>query len=185
MNYLEILNNINNRFVLLKLNGIHYIIDKSNNNSILIISDPIINFRALIKEMLKKKVYVYNNFEDIIQDNIDTPSNILFYKEGKIFNTRQEEVRTLKLVQRKIFNQNNNETGCVISAITNTHVSKEDKKRIEKKIEHFAFHNLYPNTGLNIYSATYQDTISLVIIKDINSIAYQELEPIEKTIIDW
>ena len=185
MNYLEILNNVNNRFVLLRLNKIFYIIDKSNNNSILIISDPIINFNALIKEMIKKEVKVYKNMEDLILENSDHPINIYFYKEGKIYNKNEDEVTSIKLILKKIYNQNNKETGCIISAMTNAHVTKVDKERIEKKIEHFAFHNLYPKTGLNIYSATYDDTVSLVIIKDINSLEYKELEAIEKIIIDW
>ncbi|MEZ4936520.1 MAG: hypothetical protein R2799_02900 [Crocinitomicaceae bacterium] len=186
MNYIDILDRINERYVLLKLNRHYYIIDKANNNSILIISDPIINYHQLIKEMKKRGVEVHDNIDDISELSKESPRNIYFYKSGKILNKgTDEEVKTVNLILKKIFNQHGKETGSIISAVTDKHVNSVDKERLERMIQNYAFHNLYPRQGINIYSDIHKDTVSLVIIKDTNSLEYKELDPIEKTIIDW
>jgi hypothetical protein len=134
----DILNNINNRYVLLKKDKDFVIIDKSKK-SMVIINDPIIDKEKLIKTMIEKGVEVYDSPEKLPQ-----PSEIPF--SGKDIPT------SFKLFIKKIHDKDGKETGAIISALTNKMLDINEKRRIERIMEDYAFTVLYPNEGLNIYS---------------------------------
>ena len=55
-------------------------------------------------------------------------------------------------------------------------INREEKLRIEKILEHYAFQVLYPDEGLNVFSSTYDDTASISVIRDINNLPYEDVE---------
>ena len=89
-----------------------------------------------------------------------------------------------KVFIRKLFNNRKEETGSILSALTNEPVNEERKEIIEKKIMSYAFQVLYPGEGLNMYSSVYKDTASITAIKKINDLPSNEIGEIKK-LYDW
>ncbi len=167
----EILNNINNRYVLLKKEKDYLIIDKLRKTMI-IIDDPIINLAKLIETMISKKVEIYHNVKDLPKATEEP------------FKLQTESSLVFKVFIRKIFNHRNEETGSIISALTENHVNSESKEIIEKRMMRYAFQVLYPEEGLNMYSSVYNDTASITAIKKINDLPSIDIGDI-KELYDW
>ncbi|MDT0690303.1 hypothetical protein RM549_10940 [Salegentibacter sp. F188] len=166
----EILNNINTRYVLLK-NELDYLIIDHLRRTMVIIDDPIINVDKLIETMILRKARVYENVNDLPKP-IEEP----FKLKGKSID--------FKVYIRKLFNRTGEETGAVLSALTNEPVNAERKINIEKTIMRYAFQVLYPGEGLNMYSSVYKDTASITAIKKINDLPSKEIGEI-KELYDW
>lgn len=77
---------------------------------------------------------------------------------------------------KRLFNDQNIETGCIMNAILPISISLYEKNLIEKRLELHAFNIIYPKSGLNIYKSIYNDTVSLVIIKGINELSSIHME---------
>lgn len=167
----DILNNINSRYVLLKKDIGFIIIDKTKK-SMVIINDPIIDKEKLIQTMIEKGVEVYDN-----PNKLPQPSEIPF--NGKDIPT------AFKLFIKKIHDKDGKETGAIISALTNHMIDINEKRRIERIMEDYAFTVLYPNEGLNIYSDVNFDTASLTIIKGINNLSDQDINWTETQLYKW
>jgi hypothetical protein len=167
----EILNNINTRYVLLRKGNNYVIVDK-NRRTMVVIDDPIINFTKLIKSMLESNVVVYENPNDL-----PVPSETLV--------AHKTIPSKYKLFIKRIYDKNSKETGAVISALTDRLLDRQEKERIEKIIEQYAFTVLYPREGLNMYSDTNFDTASMTIIKGINNLPYENIDGEQTEVFDW
>jgi hypothetical protein len=165
----EILNNINNRYVLLKNQNDYLIIDKLRRTMV-IINDPIINRNILIELMLRRGVIIYDNVNEL-PEIIEYPVFI------------EKKVPSFKTFIKKIYNKNGIETGAIISGYTLTRIDKREKNRIEKIMERYASQVLYPREGLSIYSSIYNDTVSITVIRDINKLTSKDID--EKELYNW
>lgn len=84
--------------------------------------------------------------------------------------SRIKSLTNLRLVIRKLFDQNGNETGAIITAFIPFPINLYEKNIVERHLELYAFNNLYPSTGLNLFKEIHDDTASLTIIKGINDL---------------
>lgn len=81
----------------------------------------------------------------------------------------------MRIFIRRLFDQNNKETGAIISVIFGTPTDIQQKNIIENRLIQYAFDTLYPGEGLNIYRDMYIDTPSITVIKNINNLPEQNL----------
>lgn len=88
--------------------------------------------------------------------------------------SRIESLSNLKLIIRKLFDQNGNEIGAIITAFIPFPINLYEKNIIERHLELYAFNNLYPSTGLNLFKEIHDDTASLTIIRGINNLPSEE-----------
>lgn len=167
----EILNNINHKYILLKIGETYSIIDK-NRRTMVVIDDPIINKTELIKAMKELNVEIYHD-----------PRKLPLATEKPISDFSIPN--SIKVFIKKIYDNKANETGTIISAITQSKVNYKQKRRIESLLEHYAFNVLYPGEGLNLYTDINSDTVSMVIIKGINNLPNVDLDSEEKNLFDW
>jgi hypothetical protein len=72
--------------------------------------------------------------------------------------------------KQDLYDSTGNVTGCILTASFNAQVTVQQKLALENQLMDYAFHLLYPNTGLNIYRNMYADTPSIVVIKNINAL---------------
>ena len=165
----EILNNINNRYVLVKDNQYYHIVDKLRR-TLVFFNDPIINIDKLIEIMIENKVEIYNTFNDL-PEITEFPINM------------EVQVPTFQAFIRKVFNKEGNETGAIITGFTNSMIRRNEKLRIEQVMQHYAFHVLYPNEGLNLYSCIHDDTASISVIRNINNLPSEDIN--EKELYNW
>lgn len=82
----------------------------------------------------------------------------------------------MKVIVKRIFNTEKKETGSILSAFVGRATRLEEKITIENKLKDYAFNKLYPGEGLNIYRDMYPDNPSIAVIRDINNLAYEEIE---------
>ena len=164
----EILNGINTRYALFEKGDQCVIID-IYRRTMVIIDDPVINLTELIKLMKGKGAKIFKNLDDLPKPAEPYISNKLFPQSYKLFINR-------------IFDHKGNETGAIISALTNKLINASEKQFIEGRIENYAFTVLYPGEGLNVYSSVYQDTASLTIIKGINNLPSKDINMEEREI---
>jgi Family of unknown function (DUF5958) len=82
---------------------------------------------------------------------------------------RIKTLHKIQIVIRKLYN-NHIEIGAIISAILPFSSTIYEKEIIETQLQNYAFNRLYPNDGLNIYKESYDDTCSITVIRDINSL---------------
>ncbi len=167
----EILNNINTKYVLLKKGREYSIIDK-NRKTIVVIDDPLINVKLLIKAMINKNAEVFTNV-----NNLPEPKEKLIR-----YNTIPSKYQ---LFIKRLYDENRIETGAIISALTNKAIDKNEKGKIEHLIQNYAFTVLYPNEGLNIYSEINGDIASVTIIKGINNLPYENIGGEKAEIFNW
>jgi len=164
----EILENINTRYVLLnKKNNVGYHIIDKLRKTIVMIDDPYINVDAIVNKMLELKVIIYNTIDEL-------PNAIELPIENK--NATEE----FRIFIKKIFGVNGLETGSIVTALTHKQINREEKFKMEKHIEHYAFNVLYPGEGLNLYSNIESDTASIVVIKGINN-----LPSVDAKLFNW
>jgi hypothetical protein len=76
----------------------------------------------------------------------------------------------MKVIVRKICNEKGIETGSILTAQAERQTNLQEKYAIENRLIQFAFDQLYPGQGLNIYRDMYVDTPSVTIIKGINEL---------------
>jgi hypothetical protein len=76
----------------------------------------------------------------------------------------------MRVVIRKIFNDRGIETGSILTAHAERQTNLQEKYAIENRLIQYAFDQLYPGQGLNIYRDMYVDTPSVTIIKGINDL---------------
>jgi len=168
----DILQNINNRYVLYKRPDNTYSIVDKLKRTILSIEDPVVNFEKLIEILLNRDIQVFTNLKDL-PEPVEKP--IEFSANAK----------TLKIFIKKIYDDKNRETGSIISAITDRLITNYNEKRsIERHLEDYAFTVLYPYEGLNLYTDINTDTISITVIRNINDLKYRDIDPSEAKIID-
>ncbi|GAB3915405.1 hypothetical protein [Mucilaginibacter boryungensis] len=153
----DILNNLNSRYVLVKRNDTYVIVDKQRK-SMVVLDNPIINMSELIKAMINKNVEIYDNVK-----LLPSPTEKLVYMS-------ESKPNSFKVFIKKIFDQDRRQTGVIISAITSSAIGRVEKKRLEEMMEQYSFNVLFPNEGLNVFSNTYSDTASIVVITGINSL---------------
>lgn len=169
MKHIDILKNLNTRYVLITDNDSYIIIDKLRHTMVTI-NDPYIDLNKLHQGMIDNGVQIFSSIESL-PPITEFPTII------------ESTPQSFKAFIRKVFNQKGQETGSVISAITNDMISRSEKLRIEKILEHYAFQVLYPSEGLNIYSSIYDDTASISIIRDINNLPYEDIQ--NKELYNW
>ena len=80
----------------------------------------------------------------------------------------------MKVNKRKLLDKSGNETGAVLTVNLNQPSTLSQKLAIENQLIDFAFNQLYPNQGLNIYRDMYPDTPSITVIKSINQLDNDE-----------
>lgn len=172
--HLDIIDNINTRYVLLKRGRDYRIIDKLNGTMV-IFNDPVINYNVLIRVLIEKGIVIYDSVKDLpkpVQLPVSAFNDVI-------------ETDIVKLFLKKLYNEKGVETGTIVSAITNGFVKHDDKLRLERKIQDLAFSFIYPDIGLNLYSDIHSDTVSIVIIKKINDLPNEDSPISETTIYDW
>lgn len=77
---------------------------------------------------------------------------------------------------KRLYSESRIETGCILSTLIPINITIYEKNLIEKRLELYAFNQLYPNTGINIFKSIYNDTASLVIIKNINELSNEDIK---------
>lgn len=77
---------------------------------------------------------------------------------------------------KKLYDQNGKETGAIISVDFGTPTNIQQKNIIENVLIQYAFDSLYPGEGLNIYREIYIDTPSIIVIRNIENLPYQQLK---------
>jgi len=164
----DILENINTRFVLLKKkdNEGYHIIDKLRR-TLVMIDDPYIKVEAIIKRMLELNVTVFDSIDQLPLAT-ELPA------------THQDAPEEFRIFIKKLHDMNGRETGSIVTALPHKQINRDEKLRMEKYIEHYAFSVLYPGEGLNLYSNTENDTASIVVIKGINS-----LPSVDTKLVNW
>ena len=90
------------------------------------------------------------------------------------FEERIKTLSNLKLIIHKLYNDKGKETGAIISAFIPFKINLYEKNIVERHLELYAFNNLYPNTGLNLFKEINDDIASLTVIKGINDLPYEE-----------
>lgn len=85
---------------------------------------------------------------------------------------RIKQLSEIKMIIQKLHNSAGQETGSILSAVITFPLNLFEKNILERQLELYAFNNLYQGSGLNIYTNINTDTASLIIIKDINNLAY-------------
>ena len=76
----------------------------------------------------------------------------------------------MRIIIQKLYNQNGQETGSILSAISPYPVTLQLKNQVEIQLAQYAHNFLYPNIGINIYSEMHNDTIAITVIKNINNL---------------
>lgn len=76
----------------------------------------------------------------------------------------------MRVIIKKLCNQAGIETGAVLIAALTNAVNAQQKTQIETELRNYAFNNLYPDQGLNVYSDVNIDSPAIVVIKNINSL---------------
>ena len=76
----------------------------------------------------------------------------------------------MRIIIQKLYNQNGQETGSILSAILPYPVTLQIKNQVESQLIQYAHNVLYPNIGINIYSEIHNDTIAITVIKNINDL---------------
>lgn len=76
----------------------------------------------------------------------------------------------MRVVIRKIFNDRGTETGSILTAHAERQTNLQEKYNIENRLIQYAFDQLYPGQGLNVYRDMYVDTPSVTIIRGINDL---------------
>ncbi len=175
----EILNNLNSRYVLLKKGYYYRIVDKLSR-TVVVITDPFIDYKKLIKYMIENNVQIFQSINDL-PEPIEKP---LFISRDFEFKN-PKGINVIKFFAKKVYSKNGMEIGTVVSAMTDNRVDSKYKKRIEEKIISYAFTHIYKNEGLKFYSENYDDTISLIILKNFNDLPTEEFQMSEVNIWDW
>lgn len=168
----DILQNINNRYVLYKRPDETFSIIDKLKRTIVSIEDPVVNFNKLIEILISKEIEIFINLNDL-PEAVEKP--IEFSANAK----------TLKIFIKKLYDEKGRETGSIISAITDRLITNYNEKRsIERNLEDYAFTTLYPYEGLNLYTDINTDTISITVIRNINDLKYRDIDPSEAKILD-
>ena len=167
----EILDIVNKKYVLLK-NGRNYSIVDRDRKTIVLIDDPLINVKLLVKKMIENGVEIF-----LDSKKLPEPKEKLLKYDYLPDNYR--------LFVKKIYDQDSSETGAIISALTNKPISKFEKEKIEKLIQQYALTVLYPHEGINLFSSIYNDTASMTIIRGINNLPSENIEGEHLTLFDW
>jgi len=81
----------------------------------------------------------------------------------------------MKVYIRRLYDQNGQETGAILSVIFGAPTNIQQKNIIENRLIQYAFDQLYPGEGLNIYRDMYIDTPSITVIKNINNLPQQNI----------
>lgn len=76
---------------------------------------------------------------------------------------------------KKLYDQNGNETGAILSVVFGAPTNIQQKNIIENRLIQYAFDMLYPGEGLNIYRDMYIDTPSITVIRNINNLPDQQI----------
>lgn len=76
---------------------------------------------------------------------------------------------------KKLYDQNGNETGAILSVVFGAPTNIQQKNIIENRLIQYAFDTLYPGEGLNIYRDMYIDTPSITVIRNINNLPDQQI----------
>ena len=175
----DILNNLNDRYVLLKRGYYYRIVDKLSR-TIVVITDPFIDYKKLVRYMLDNNVEVFRSIKDL-PEPIEKPIDL-----GIDFLTNSyEKISLVKFFTKKVYSQKGIEIGTIISALTDKMVDPDYKRKIEDKIIQYSFTHIYKDEGLKFYSDVYNDTISMIILRGINDLPSEDLSPSELNILDW
>jgi len=114
-------------------------------------------------------------YSRILEKEKDNPNKWWFQDLSNTdFVERIKALSNLKLVIYKLFDKKGQETGSIISAFIPFPINLYEKNIVERHLELYAFNNLYPNIGLNLFKEINDDTASLTVIKGINNLPYDE-----------
>lgn len=154
--YENIINNKEGRYALYKApDSVDYSIVDIFRGAIVLIDDPIINKEKLIEALIEKGFQIFSDFKKMPEPTEKPLSSLFTPDKYPIF-------------VKKLYDKLGKETGSIVTAMPNAHISTRRKKIIESALQNYAFDVLYPNEGLNFYSNTEDDTASLLIIRGIN-----------------
>jgi hypothetical protein len=81
----------------------------------------------------------------------------------------------MRVYIKRIYNQKGQETGAILSVVFGAPTNIQQKNIIESKLIQYAFEQLYPREGLNIYRDMYIDTPSITVIKNINDLPEENI----------
>ena len=144
------------------LNSEYKIYDKLQG-ALVIIDDPIINYKELIKELKRRSSKVYKSIYELpfpVEEPIDWTKD-------------SEESKSLIFIRRLY--DNNMETGSILTGSINKKIkSLKEKRKIEKRLEEYALNNLYIGEGTKIFSDIYRDSASIIIIRNFNLLKKEE-----------
>jgi hypothetical protein len=81
----------------------------------------------------------------------------------------------MKVISKKIYNSNGQETGCILCVSFGTQTNVQQKLAIENQLIQYAFDTLYPSEGLNIFRDAYVESPSVTVIRNINNLPNTEI----------
>lgn len=123
MNYKEIIASVNKRYVLYKPKNEDYKIYDKLQGGFLYINDPIINYKELTKELKRRSSKVYKSINELpkpIQKPIDWTTN--------------QETPTVNLTIRRMYNQNNELIGVVVTYQSDNKIKNLKEKGDRKSV---------------------------------------------------
>jgi hypothetical protein len=92
------------------------------------------------------------------------------------FVDRIQSLTNVKLIIKKLYDLKGRETGAILSTIIPFSMTLFEKNIIEQRLKLYAFNNLYPQEGLNLFNSIYEDTASLTVIRNLNDLNAEEKE---------
>ena len=81
----------------------------------------------------------------------------------------------MRVFIKRLFDQNTNETGAIVSVVFGAPTNIQQKNIIENRLIQYAFDTLYPGESLNIYRDMYIDTPSITVIKNIDNLLEENI----------
>ena len=77
---------------------------------------------------------------------------------------------------KRIYDEKANETGAILQARTERHLSIQKKHQVENELVQFGFDKLYPGNELTVYRNMYSETPSVTVIKNVERINYEMVD---------
>jgi len=83
----------------------------------------------------------------------------------------------VKVIIKRMRNPANNlEIGAVLTSVSELQINSQQKATIENTLIQFAFDELYPGEGLNLYREIHSPPPSIVVIRNINELTHEEID---------
>lgn len=82
----------------------------------------------------------------------------------------------MEAIIKKIYNEKNQEIGAILTAKVQSNTDILTRNLYDYQLQSYAFTQLYPRQVLNFYHEIHYDYPSIVVIRNINDLPYEEKE---------